>query len=64
VLATDDVVDLVREAGVALVDAAVLTTLARAPSHLGSQFFADITRHERGFGGPAPLTFSEYVPIP
>jgi len=64
VLATDDVVDLVREAGVALMDEAILTTLARAPSHLGSQFFADITCHERGFGGPAPSPFSEYVPIP
>jgi len=32
----------------------MLATLARAPSHLGSQFFADITRHERGFGGLAP----------
>ena len=56
-LATDDVVDLVGEARVVLMDEAILATLARAPSHLSSQFFADITRHERGFGGLVPSPF-------
>lgn len=41
-----------------------LATVARAPGHVGSQSFADITRHERGFGGPAPSPFSEYAPAP
>jgi hypothetical protein len=56
-LATDDVVDLVRKAGVVFMDEAILATVASASSHIGSQFFADITRHEREFGGLAPSPF-------
>jgi len=31
--------------------------MTRPLGHLGSQFLVDITRHERGFGGLAPLPF-------
>lgn len=64
VLATDDVVDLVREAGLLFMDEAVFATVVRAPRYVGSEFLADITGHERGFGGPAPLPFLECVLTP
>jgi hypothetical protein len=43
-LATDDVVDLVREAGVVFMDEAILTTLTRPPSYLGSQLLTMISK--------------------
>lgn len=63
-LATDDVVNLVREAGVFFVDEAILTTPSRALGNLRSYFLVDITRHERRSGGHAPLPFSKCVRVP
>jgi hypothetical protein len=74
VLATDDVVDLVREAGRVFMlvreagrvfmDEAVFATVSGAPGHVGPEFLADITGHDRGFGGPALLPFLECVLTP
>lgn len=63
-LAAEDVVNLVRETDVVFTDEAILATLTRPLGHLGSQFLVDITRHERGFGGPGPLPFLECVLSP
>ncbi len=63
-LATHDVIDLVREASVVFMDEAVFTTATCASGYVGSEFLADITGHERGFGGPAPLPFLECVLTP
>jgi hypothetical protein len=57
VLTAEDVVNLVREAGVVFMDEAILATLTRPLGHLGSPFLVDITSHERGFGGPEPWPF-------
>lgn len=64
VLVTDDVVDLVREASRVFMDEAVFATVSGAPGQVGSEFLADITGHERGFGGPALLPFLECVLTP
>ncbi len=51
-LATDDMISLVREAGVVFMDEAIFAAVLRTAGYLGSEFLADITSHERGFGGP------------
>ena len=63
-LAAEDVVNLVRETDVIFMDEAILATLTCPLGHRGSQFLVDITRHGRGFGGPAPLPFLECVLSP
>ncbi len=63
-LVADDMVNLVREAGVVFMDEAVLATLTGPPGYLGSQLLVDITGHERGFGGPAPSPSLECVLTP
>ncbi len=54
VLATDDVINLVRKPGVILMDKAVFATMIRAARYLGSESFADITGHAKEFGAPSP----------
>ena len=64
VLATDDVVNLVRKASVVLVDKTIFTPFAGTLRDFCAQFLVDITRHGRRFGGPAPWPFSRCAPVP
>jgi hypothetical protein len=59
-----DVIDLMRKSGVLLLDEAVFVAVTRAPGYFGTKFAADITGHRKGFGEPAPLPSSGYVPVP
>ena len=59
-----DVIDLMRKSGVLLMDEAVFVAVTRAPGYFGTKFAADITGHRKGFGEPAPLPSSGYVPVP
>jgi hypothetical protein len=50
-LAADYRVDLMREAGVVLMDETIFATVAGASGYISPEFLADITGHKRGFGG-------------
>jgi hypothetical protein len=64
VLATDDVVDLMREAGILFMNEAIFATVTRALGYVAPEFLTDFTGHERGFGGPAPWPFLGCVLTP
>ncbi len=64
VLATDDTIHLMREAGVVFVDEAVFAPVARAAGYFGSEFLADVTGHGKGSDAPSPSPFSECAPTP
>jgi len=62
VLTAYDMVDLVRKAGVVLMDPAIFATKVSSPGYLIPKFRGNVTGHAREFAVLSPSPFSECAP--